>query len=404
MRQALAITVSYWLFTVTDGALRMLVVLHFLELGMGPLELASLFLFYEFFGAVTNLAGGWLAARLGLATTLVAGIALQIVALGMLLVDTAWLTVPYVMLAQAFSGIAKDLNKLSAKSSAKTITDRADHLYRWVSVLTGSKNALKGAGFFVGGFLLNVIGFWAAVASMAGMLVLVLIANLLFLDWSVGRASFKPKFRDVISKSRRVNFLSAARFFLFGSRDVWFVIALPVFLQTVLGWSSWQVGTFFGAWVIGYGLVQSATPWLTSEAAGRVPTHRSAAIWGLTLAVLPALITMAPDSSAPETYLVVGLLVFGGLFAVNSAIHSYLIVSYAKRDGVTLDVGFYYMANAGGRLVGTILSGSIYQVAGLEACLWVSAVFVIAAAGAATLIPSDDQPAEKISDSSLSNR
>ena len=404
MHQALAITVSYWFFTVTDGALRMLVVLHFANLGMGPLELASLFLFYEFFGAVTNLVGGALAARLGLAATLVGGIVLQIVALGMLLADATWLTVAYVMVAQALSGIAKDLNKLAAKSSAKSFTERDDQLYRWVSFLTGSKNALKGAGFFVGGLLLNTIGFTAAIASMAALLVIVLLANLVVLNWHVGRSSFKPKFRDVISPSKRVNYLSAARFFLFGSRDVWFVIALPVFLQTVLGWSSFEVGTFFGVWIIGYGIVQSAAPWLTRERKGRMPTHRSAALWGATLAALPALITFAPDSDAPQIWLVTGLMVFGVLFAINSAIHSYLIVAYAKHDGVTLDIGFYYMANAAGRLTGTILSGSVYQLAGLEACLWVSTAFVLASAAAASKIPGTDEASSTIRDSSLPNR
>ena len=166
IRQYLLVTGNYWAFTLTDGALRMLVVLYFHGLGYSPLAIASLFLFYEIFGVVTNLVGGWLGARLGLNRTMNIGLALQVLALGMLLAPSLWLTVPWVMGAQALSGIAKDLNKMSAKSSIKLLVpgEAQGQLYRWVALLTGSKNALKGVGFFLGGALLALL----AVTAKAG--------------------------------------------------------------------------------------------------------------------------------------------------------------------------------------------------------------------------------------------
>lgn len=271
VRQYLLITGNYWAFTLTDGALRMLVVLHFHALGYSPLQVAMLFLFYEVFGVVTNLVGGWLGARLGLNRTMNIGLAMQVVALAMLLVPGAWLTVPWVMSAQALSGIAKDLNKMSAKSSIKLLVpgDRQGALYRWVAALTGSKNALKGVGFFLGGALLTTVGFAPAVAIMAGALLVVWLLSLMLLKRDLGKAKAKPKFRDLFSKSRAINLLSAARLCLFGARDVWFVVALPVFLSTSLGWDFWQVGGFLAAWIIGYGIVQSIAPHVTGRRGGR---------------------------------------------------------------------------------------------------------------------------------------
>ena len=380
LRQYITITASYWTFTVTDGALRMLVVLYFHSLGYSPLEVASLFLLYEFFGVITNLFGGWLAARTGLNTTLHLGLALQIIALGMLLVDSSMLTVVYVMVAQALSGIAKDLNKMSAKSSIKMLVpDNAQSkLYQWVSRLTGSKNALKGFGFFLGALLLSGLGFQGAVAMMAAVLLVVFIASYLLLDSHMGKTTFKPKFTDIFSKSPAVNRLSAARFFLFGSRDVWFVVALPVFLQSQLNWNYTEVGGLLATWIIGYGIVQTFAPVITGIQRGKTPDGKTAFEWALALCVLPALIAVVMQLSWNVSQsLVIGLLVFGALFAVNSSIHSYLIVAYAKEDGVSLDVGFYYMANAAGRLTGTILSGLVYQAYGLEACLMISTGFII---------------------------
>lgn len=383
IRQYLIVTGNYWAFTLTDGALRMLVVLHFHSLGYMPLQIAALFLFYEIFGVVTNLVGGWLGARLGLNRTMNIGLALQVVALLMLTVPAAMLTVPWVMGAQALSGIAKDLNKMSAKSSIKLLVpgDQQGTLYKWVAILTGSKNALKGVGFFLGGALLATLGFAGAVLAMAAVLAVIWVASLVLLKKDLGKAKAKPKFRDILSKSRAVNVLSAARLFLFGARDVWFVIALPVYLSTAFGWDFWMVGGFLALWVIGYGIVQSFAPYFTGKRSGRVPDGRAAFIWAALLALLPAAIALGLDSGlSAQPVLIGGLLVFGALFAINSSLHSYLIVSYAKEDGVSLDVGFYYMSNALGRLIGTLLSGWVFQAYGLVACLWVSTLFVALAA------------------------
>lgn len=390
VRQYLVVTGNYWAFTLTDGALRMLVVLHFHSLGYSPLQIALLFLFYEFFGIVTNLVGGWLGARLGLNTTMNLGLGIQIIALAMLLVPAAWLTVPWVMAAQALSGIAKDLNKMSAKSSIKLLVpnDQQSQLYHWVALLTGSKNALKGVGFFMGGALLAWLGFRGAAGAMAIALTLVFALSLRLLTQDLGKAKNKPKFSRMFSKSPSINVLSAARLFLFGARDVWFVVALPVFLSQVLGWPHLQVGGFMALWVIGYGMVQSQAPRITGKRSGRVPGRTSVIAWALLLAIIPAGIAiglMTMDNAT--TVLIGGLLVFGVLFAVNSSLHSYLIVSFADADGVSLDVGFYYMANAAGRLLGTVLSGWLYQAYGLEMCLWVSAGFVALAALISVWLP-----------------
>lgn len=383
IRQYLVVTGNYWAFTLTDGALRMLVVLHFHGLGYSPLAIAALFLFYEIFGVVTNLVGGWLGARLGLNRTMNIGLGLQVVALLMLTVPAALLTVPWVMAAQALSGIAKDLNKMSAKSSIKLLVPDGQQgtLFKWVALLTGSKNALKGVGFFLGGALLALLGFAGAVLAMAAVLALVWLASLVLLNRDLGRARHKPKFSELLSKSRAINILSAARLFLFGARDVWFVVALPVYLSATFGWDFWQVGGFLAAWVIGYGIVQSFAPHLTGKRRGRVPDGRAAFVWAALLALLPALIALGLGSALPaQPLLIGGLLLFGVLFAVNSSLHSYLIVSYAREDGVSLDVGFYYMSNALGRLLGTLLSGWVFQAHGLAACLWVSTAFVLLAA------------------------
>ena len=390
VRQYLLVTGNYWAFTLTDGALRMLVVLHFHALGYSPLQIAALFLFYEFFGVVTNLLGGYLGARLGLNRTMNVGLALQVVALLMLAVPAALLTIPWVMAAQALSGIAKDLNKMSAKSSIKLLVpgDQQGRLYHWVAVLTGSKNALKGVGFFLGGALLALTGFTGAVLAMAAVLGVIWLCSLVLLKKDLGKAKAKPKFRDLLSKSRAINLLSAARLFLFGARDVWFVVALPVYLSTVFGWDFWQVGGFLAAWIIGYGIIQSQAPALTGKRRGHVPDGRAAFAWATGLAVIPALIALGLQGGvSPYVAVLGGLLVFGALFAVNSSLHSYLIVSYAKEDGVSLDVGFYYMSNAMGRLIGTVLSGWVFQQWGLVACLWVSALFVALAAVISVRLP-----------------
>ena len=393
VRQYLLITGNYWAFTLSDGALRMLVLLHFHALGYSPLQLALLFVLYELFGVVTNLLGGWLGARIGLNRTMHIGLGLQVVALAMLLAPATWLSVAWVMAAQALSGVAKDLNKMSAKSSIKLLVadDRQGLLFRAVAALTGSKNALKGAGFFLGGVLLDGVGFGAAVGALATALLAVWLDRLVMLRRNIGRARAEQKFRQLLSNSRAVNVLSAARLFLFGARDVWFVVALPVFLHAQLGWDFWRVGGFLAAWTIGYGLVQSVAPFLLAPRGGTpgrlLPA--AAALLALVPLAMAGLLAGAPPAQAlsVEGVVIGGLVLFGVLFAINSALHSYLIVAHADAQGVSLDVGFYYMANAMGRLLGTVLSGWIYQAAGLLACLLASAAMLAVAALLSLALP-----------------
>ncbi len=392
IRQYLIVTGNYWAFTLTDGALRMLVVLHFHQLGYSALEVAMLFLFYEFFGIVTNLFGGWLGTRWGLNRIMNIGLGIQIVALAMLLVPGSMLTVIWVMAAQALSGIAKDLNKMSAKSTIKLLVpdDKQGQLYKWVAILTGSKNTLKGVGFFLGGLLLTLIGFQGAVLAMAVMLSLVWVASLIFLKKESGKAKFKPKFKDILSKSRPINILSGARFLLFGARDVWFVVALPVFLASQLDWNHWQVGSFLALWVIGYGFVQSIAPKFT-KTGNDVPKTQTV-VWNALLTISPLALALALWQGLPVTQsIIIGLGLFGILFAINSSLHSYLIVSYSRADGVSLDVGFYYMANAAGRLLGTVLSGWVYQQWGLVACLMISTLLLLLSTAAISFLPEREQ-------------
>jgi hypothetical protein len=386
LRTYLVVTGAYWAFTLTDGAIRMLVVLHFHNLGYSPLAIAFLFLFYEVFGIITNGVGGWIASHIGLNRTMVTGGFLQVFALGMLAVDPSWLSVGYVMSAMALSGIAKDLNKMSAKSSVKLVVPKGENadtrLFKWVAILTGSKNTLKGVGFFLGGLLLYLVGFRWAMAGMATVLFIVYLYAGLKLPLGLGTAKAKAKFSQIFSKTREINILSGARYFLFGSRDVWFVVGLPVFLASVTGWNHIEVGSFLALWVIGYGFVQAGAPALLRKGHhGRGPQGSSARNWGLLLALLPAGIALALTAGLdPAWSLIIGLGAFGAVFAINSAVHSYLILAYSDHDKVALNVGFYYMANAAGRLTGTVLSGWVYQTQGLTGCLWWSTAFVVAAA------------------------
>ncbi len=392
LRDYCVVTGAYWGFTVTDGALRMLVLLYLHSLGTySPVEIASLFLFYELFGVVTNLVGGWLGARIGLTKTLFAGLALQIVAVGALTVPPEFLSVPFVMGAQGLSGVAKDLTKMSSKSYIKLVVPKGDasRLMKWVSVLTGSKNTLKGVGFFAGAALLSLVGFRAACGGMAVALVIPLVVSLVMLPPAAGQAKRKAPFKSVFSKDPRINWLSATRCFLFGSRDVWFVLALPIFLGDVLGWSFSQVGAFLALWVIGYGFVQAAAPRYVgarpsaSGAPREAPTAARLSHWTAAL-VLPlgGILAGLALGAPPTITLIAGLAIFGFVFATNSAIHSYLVVHYAEEDGVSLAVGFYYMCNALGRLLGTILSGVVFQAAGmgqsgLMACIATSLALVV---------------------------
>jgi predicted MFS family arabinose efflux permease len=398
LKQYLIITGNYWGFTLTDGALRMLVVLHFHALGYDALSIAMLFLFYEIFGVITNLVGGWLGAKWGLNRTMNIGLSLQVVALAMLALPNEYLTIVYVMAAQALSGIAKDLNKMSAKSSIKYLVSGNENnkLYQWIALLTGSKNALKGVGFFMGGMLLTTLGFQQSMVVMSTFLLCLWCFSLFALKGDIGKAKNKPKFKEMFSKSASINTLSAARLFLFGARDVWFVVALPVFLAQVFNWDHWWVGGFMASWVIGYGIVQSCAPLITGHGSNSRNTHapsgRSAMKWAALLTLIPIAIALALQMDFYiKTSLIGGLLVFGAIFAINSSLHSYLIVHFAGEDGVSLDVGFYYMANAMGRLLGTVLSGWVYQAHGLIACLWICALFLLLATLLSLKLPNHEQ-------------
>ena len=325
LRNYILVTAAYWADTLADGASRILVLFFFYNLGYTPFQLATIFVFYELFGIITNLVGGWLAARFGLKFTLFSGLGVQIVALLMLaLAPDAWLVVPYVMASQALSGIAKDLTKMSSKSAVKLVVADGDEgaLFRWVSILTGSKNALKGVGFFLGGVLLTLVGFQTAMLILAAIVLVALIATSTMMHGGLGTVNAKAKFHHMFSQNRAVNVLAAARIFLFASRDVWFVVGLPVFLRTVLGWSFWEVGGFLAIWVIGYGAVQASAPKFVRRRAAEghgEPDGRTAALIAFVLAFFPAAIAIALSAGVDQTFaIIVGLAAFGVIFAVNS--------------------------------------------------------------------------------------
>jgi len=384
VRNYLIVTASYWGFTLVDGALRMLVLLHFFKLGYSPLALLFLFLLYEAAGIAANLGGGWLAARFGIPRMLAIGQTLQIVGLLFLAgLDPAWtaaVSVAWVVAAQGISGVAKDLTKTASKSAIKaTSAEGSGQLFQWVAWFTGSKNAMKGIGFFAGGLLLELIGFKGALWLMAGLIGLILIAGLITLPRELGKAKASKTVRELFGKSSGVNLLAAARIFLFGARDVWFVVGLPVFLYAN-GWTFVQVGTFLAAWTIGYGIVQAAAPAFVQRSpdglSREVPAARA---WSLMLVAIPAALVAAllvPAVPRPDLVVCAGLLLFGFAFAVNSSLHSYLILAYAGSEKAAEDVGFYYAANATGRLLGIVLSGVLYQYGGMVACLLGSAAML----------------------------
>ena len=401
----IAVTAAYWAFMLSDGALRMLVLLNFHTLGFSPVQLAYLFVLYEVAGIVTNLCAGWIAARFGLNATLYAGLVLQIAALVALTqLDPAWsvgLSVVFVMLVQGLSGVAKDLAKMSSKSAVKLLAPKAEGaLFRWVAILTGSKNAVKGLGFLLGSGLLGLFGFIPVVLSMALILAAILISLLLWMPQGLSQGRKGAKFSEVFSKNPKINWLSFARVFLFGARDVWFVVGIPIYFYSV--WSDgtkagdqsafFTIGIFMALWIILYGLVQANAPkLLRAKERGQGALVRDSKYWASGLAAVLAFLALvlyftSVPTSTTTAILVVGLMVFGAVFAINSALHSYLILAFTQTERVTLDVGFYYMSNAAGRLLGTVLSGLSYQLGGVWLCLAVaSAMLLISAMGAQRL-------------------
>ena len=362
----------------------MLVLLHFNELGYSAVAIAFLFLAYEFMGILTNLVGGWIGSRRGLNRTLISGLFLQIIALLALTLESpsweTWLSVAYVMAAQALSGVAKDLTKMSSKSAVKTVASTNDGaLFKLVAILTGSKNALKGVGFFLGSALLAWFGYDTSLIGMAAVLAIVIIALLVLLDEDIGKSKQKTPLRSIFSKSSAINRLSFARFFLFGSRDIWFVVAVPVFLSTELNWSHQGVGGFLAAWVIGYGIIQSFAPRIIRTYQPRSVSEVDASrLWALLLGIVTALLAIVSAIEGIRTSAIItGLVIFGIVFAINSSVHSFLILAYSNDDSVAMDVGFYYSSNAAGRFVGTLLSGILYVWGGLTMTLWGSTIFVI---------------------------
>ncbi|MGL6181936.1 MAG: organoarsenical effux MFS transporter ArsJ [Aestuariivirga sp.] len=385
------VTAAYWGFTLTDGALRMLVLLHFFQLGYSPFTLSFLFLLYEAAGIAANFIGGWLATRFGITRMLTVGLSTQIA--GFLVLSTlspswaAGLSVAWVVLGQGICGVAKDLTKTASKSAIKIAEgearseDTESRLFRWVAWFTGSKNAMKGLGFFLGGVLLEFLGFRMSLWVMAAALALILAGVVLSLPAMMGKSKASASARELLGKSRGVNLLAAARVMLFGARDVWFVVGVPVFLYST-GWTFSMVGGFMALWTIFYGLVQAAAPALVARSPdGLSKEVRAAQLWSAALALIPAAIIVALQSGlglAPDLVLVFGLAVFGIVFAVNSSVHSYLILAYAGSEKAAEDVGFYYAANALGRFGGTLFSGLLYQWGGITACLAGSAAMLIA--------------------------
>jgi predicted MFS family arabinose efflux permease len=401
LRNYIVVTASYWGFTLTDGALRMLVLLHFFQLGYTPFTLAFLFLLYEAAGIAANLGGGWLAARFGIPRMLAVGQILQIAGLIMLsMLDPGWtaaVSVAWVVAAQGIAGVAKDVTKTASKSAIKaTAGEGSGQLFHWVAWFTGSKNAMKGIGFFVGGLLLEVAGFRFALWLMAGLLAVILVAGLVLLPHALGKAKSSKSIKELFGKSRGVNLLAAARIFMFGARDVWFVVGLPVFLYAS-GWRFLEVGGFLALWTIAYGGIQAVAPALVTRSGDGLSREIPAArLWAGLLTAVPIVLVFVmqvPGLWRPDIILVCGLALFGLPFAVNSSLHSYLILAYAGSEKAAEDVGFYYAANATGRLMGIVLSGLLYQTGGMTGCLIGSAAMLAICWLVTFLLPTDAEPA-----------
>lgn len=397
------VTAAYWGFTLTDGALRMLVLLHFYQLGYSPFTLALLFLLYEAAGVLANLVGGWLATRHGITRMLTVGLSTQIVGFGLLsMLDPGWtatLSVAWVVLSQGVCGVAKDLTKTASKSAIKVTQAAAQaqdngQLFKWVAWFTGSKNAMKGVGFFLGGLLLQTLGFQGSLWLMAGLLALVLLGVVTSLPTLMGKSKASRSAKELFAKNAGINGLAAARVVLFGARDVWFVVGVPVFLYSQ-GWNFTMVGGFLAVWTIGYGLVQALAPHIVRRSHDGLSCEVPAArLWSAVLAAVPLALAVAVLLNVPrlEWVVVAGLALFGFAFAVNSSVHSYLVLAYAGSEKAAEDVGFYYAANALGRFFGTLMSGLLYQWGGLLYALLGSAAMLVVCWALTLYLPTTTQP------------
>ena len=407
------ISLSYCLFTVTDGALRMIVLLHAFTKGFDAFEVALMFTLYETMGVVTNFLAGVFGALWGIKSTLLVGLCLQVVSIALLYAwDDAFTkeeAIVFVTAAQGLSGVAKDLVKLGGKSVTKLVTpdEKQSQLFKLVSFITGLKNSLKGAGYFVGAALLAA-SYNLALAVLIGLVVLAMPWAALRLSSDLGTTRKENVTLEAIfKKNHNVNTLSLARMFLFGSRDLWFEVPLPFFLRSAdgFGWPREAVGAFLAGYIILYGQLQSWSPQAVLSPLGQDPPNKySAALWAwlllpVTVALAATLQFSAPfverDVDAMIALLTALVALFAVVFAVNSAVHSYLIVKYSEGDKVAMNVGFYYMANAAGRLVGTLVSGALYaysgdtRTQGLAHCFWTSAGFVVVASLATDWIHDD---------------
>ncbi|KAK9829657.1 hypothetical protein WJX72_007147 [[Myrmecia] bisecta] len=409
------ISLAYILFTTTDGAVRMIVLLHAYQQGFTALALAGIFSGYELAGVVVNLLAGVAGARWGIKATLLGGLSFQMVALGMLLGwQTSWgqaQAIVYISVSQVLNGVAKDLTKLGGKTVTKLVTpdEKQQALFKLVAWITGFKNSFKGLGYLLGAVLLTV-NYYLSIGIMMGLICAALPFAVSGLSWQLGRSERKNvTLRAVFRMNYNVNMLSAARFFLFASRDLWFEVTLPYFLRSPasgIGWGRVLVGLYLAIWIILYGQVQSWSPKFLLKPLGQSPPNKWAAVlWAAVLVACPAAMTGVLFGSNVFGYgvakgtavavMTVILYLFCLVFAVNSAVHSYLIVRYAEGNKVAMNVGFYYMANAGGRLVGTLLSGILYTyvgdsiVQGFGACFAVSVAFVVISAVLASFIHDD---------------
>ncbi|TPX61762.1 hypothetical protein SpCBS45565_g07185 [Spizellomyces sp. 'palustris'] len=406
MKDFYVIAAGYILFTLTDTAVRMIVLFGLWQRHFQALNIAIMFSSYEALGVVTNLFGGIMGSRLGLRFCLLLGLLLQLVGISLLFVldrqdvsqwSQAGVT-GYVVFAQSFSGAAKDLVKLAGKSSTKLATkaaksreaDAGDPLFKLVAWLTGAKNSVKGLGFLIGAVLINYAGLWRALLVMVVLTLLPLPGVWMWLDPRLGISKDQQRLtlREIFDKGRDVNMLSLARVFLFGSRDLWFEIALPIWLRAQFDWNFTASGAFLAVWIIIYGAVQTITPQYILKPLKMYPFKRAKllVIWTGLLMIITAAIAayltavrnkpITDQKTATLLIISIGLAVFAFVFAVNSSIHSYLIVAYAAKDKVAINVGFYYCANAFGRLTGTLLSGFMFQYYGIWVCIWTSVGFL----------------------------